>query len=69
MPCSISIPVPSYKKCCPNFRPNSPDAPTPNTTEIYKYVEMFRATGSVVDRTRTRRRHVLTEEKLDEVGC
>jgi len=43
------------------------DAPVSISKTIYKYVEMFRATGSVLGSKRTHRRHVLTEEKLGKM--
>ena len=59
----------SYKKCARKFRRRFPHAPVPNVTTVYKYVKRFRATGSVLDTKRSRRRHVLTVEKLDEIGA
>ena len=44
------------------------DVPFRNRETIYKYVTMFRATDSVLDNKKTRRRHVLTEEKLAKIG-
>jgi len=38
------------------------------TKTIYNYVKSFRATCSIPDNKRTRRQHVLTKEKLDEIG-
>ena len=35
---------------------------------VRKLVNRFRETGSVLDRKSQRTRHVLTEEKLDEIG-
>jgi hypothetical protein len=44
------------------------DVPLPNRETIYKYIEMFRVTGSVLDSKRTHRRHELTEKKTGEDG-
>jgi hypothetical protein len=51
------------------FREKFPDAPGPNMTVIYKYLKRFWATGYTVGKKRKCRRHVLTEEKLDEIGA
>jgi transposase len=36
---------------------------------IYKLVAKFRATGSVLDKKKTKKRHILTEDELDEIGA
>jgi transposase len=36
---------------------------------IYKLVAKFRATGSALDKKENKKRHILTEEKLDEIGA
>jgi transposase len=37
---------------------------------IYKFVAKFRATGSVLDKKKTKKKkHILTEQKLDEIGA
>ena len=40
----------------------------PNPSTIKRQAKRFKETGSVKDRKVNRRRHVLTEEKLDEIG-
>jgi hypothetical protein len=58
----------SYMKCRRKFRRRFPNAPTFITKTIYNYVKSFRATRSIPDSKRTRRKRVLTKEKLDEIG-
>lgn len=49
-----------YEMCCSKFSWNF---------LIYKYVKSFRASGFISYMKRTRRRHGLAEEKLDESGA
>ena len=50
------------------FRDRFPDIRAPHRDTVRKLVNRFRETGSVLDRKPQRTRHVLTEEKLDEIG-
>ena len=50
------------------FRDRFPDIRAPHKNTVRKLVNRFRETGSVLDRKLQRTRHVLTEEKLDEIG-
>ena len=50
------------------FRLKFPGRPVPNPGTIRRQAKRFKETGSVKNRKVNRRRHVLTEETLDEVG-
>ena len=50
------------------FRDRFPDIRAPHRDIVRKLVNRFRETGSVLDRKPQRTRHVLKEEKLDEIG-
>ena len=50
------------------FRVKFPGGPVPNPSIIWRQAERFKETGSVKNRKVNRRRHVLTEETLDEIG-
>ena len=50
------------------FRVKFPGGPVPNPSTIRKQAKRFKETGSVKNRKVNRRRHVLTEETLDEIG-
>jgi hypothetical protein len=41
----------------------------PYKATIYNIVTKLRSTGSVLDKKKSRKRHVLTEEKLDGIGA
>jgi hypothetical protein len=43
--------------------------PIQNMKEIFVYVNRFQSTDSILDSNRTHRKHVLTEENMDEVGA
>ena len=45
-----------------------PGGPVPNPSTIRRQAKIFKETGSVKDRKVNRRRRVLTEETLDEIG-
>ena len=45
-----------------------PGRPVPNPSTIRRQAKRFNETGSVNNRKVNRRRHVLTEETLDEIG-
>ena len=49
------------------FRVKFPGWPVPNPSTITRQAKIFKETGSVKDRKVNRRRHVLTEETLDEI--
>ena len=50
------------------FRVKFPGRPVPNPTKIRRQAKRFKETGSVKNREVNRRRHVLTEDTLDEIG-
>ena len=50
------------------FRVKFPGWPVPNPSTIRRQAKRFKGTGSVKNRKVSRRRHVLTEETLDEIG-
>ena len=50
------------------FRVKFPGGPVPNPSTIWRQAERFKETGSVKNRKVNHRRHVLTEETLDEIG-
>ena len=49
------------------FRVKFPGGPTTNPSTIRRQAKRFKETGSVKNR-KVNRRHVLTEETLDEIG-
>ena len=49
------------------FRVKFPGGPVPNPSTIRRQAKIFKETGSVKNRKVNRRRHVLTEETLDEI--
>ena len=50
------------------FRDRFPYIRAPHRDTVRKLVNIFRETGSVLDRKPQRTRHMLTEENLDELG-
>ena len=50
------------------FRVKFPGGPVPNPSTIRRQAKRFKETGSVKNRKVNRRRHLLTEETLDEIG-
>ena len=50
------------------FRVKFPGRPVPNPSTIRRQAKRFKETGSIKNRKVNRRRHVLTEETLDEIG-
>ena len=50
------------------FRVKFPGGPVPNPSTIRRQAKRFKETGYVKNRKVNRRRHVLTEESLDEIG-
>jgi hypothetical protein len=58
----------SIKKCIEKFSHKYPEFPVPNKKRIYRIVRHVHRTGTVLNTPRKRRRHVLTEEMLDNIG-
>ena len=60
----------SRKSCSETrkFRIKFPGRPVPNPSTIRRLAKRFKETGSIKNRNVNRRRHVLTEETLDEIG-
>ena len=50
------------------FRVKFPGGPVPNPSTIRRQAKIFTETESLKNRKVNRRRHVLTEETLDEIG-
>ena len=50
------------------FRIKFPVRPVPNSSTIRRQAKRFKETGSVKNINVNRRRHVLTEETLDDIG-
>ena len=50
------------------FRVNFPGRPVPNPSTIKRQAKRFKETGSEKNTKVNRRRHVFTEETLDEIG-
>ena len=72
---SVFVDQPSYMKskmsCSKTrrkFRVKFPERPVPNPSTIMRQAERFKEMGPVKNRKVNRRRHVLTEETLDEFG-
>jgi hypothetical protein len=59
----------SWRKCCRKFRRKYPDVAVPCKATIYNMVEKVHKTGSVLDKKKSRKRHILTEEILDKIGA
>ena len=61
----------SWKSCSEircKFREKFPGRPVPNPSTIRSQAKRFKETGSVNNRKVNHRRHVLTDETLDEIG-
>jgi hypothetical protein len=56
----------SWRKCRRKFHRKYPDSTVPCKAMIYNIVTKLRSAGSVLDKKKSRKRHVLTEEKLDD---
>ena len=67
--CNTFLKHASWKICHRKFCKKYPDSKVPCKRTVYRIVEKFRKTGSVLDKKKIRRRFVLTEEKLDEIGA
>ncbi|PSN53166.1 hypothetical protein C0J52_18563 [Blattella germanica] len=50
------------------FKDRFPDINAPHRDTVRKLVNRLRETGSVLDRKLSRTHHVITEEKLNEIG-
>ena len=50
------------------FRVKFPGVPVPNPSTIRRQAKIFKETGSIKNRKVNRRRHVLKEETLYEIG-
>ena len=50
------------------FQVKFPGGPVPNPSTIRRQAKIFKETGSAKNRKVNRRRHVLKEETLDEIG-
>ncbi|KDR16419.1 uncharacterized protein LOC110832618 [Zootermopsis nevadensis] len=59
----------SWKKCVQKFSQKYPGFTLPSKSTIYRIVRQVHRTGTVLDKKRNRRRHVLTEEVLDDIGA
>lgn len=59
----------SWRKCCRKFRRKYPEVTVPCKSTIYKLVKKVHKTGSVLDKKKTRKRRILTEEMLDKIGA
>ena len=63
--------IKSRKKCSETrrkFRVKFQGRPVPNPSKIRRQAKRFKEKGSVKNRKVNRRRHVLAEETLDEIG-
>lgn len=58
-----------WRKCCRRFLRNFPEFPAPSKSMMYRLVSKVRSSGSLLDLKPKRRRRVLTEEKLGEIGA
>ncbi|PSN34329.1 hypothetical protein C0J52_23922, partial [Blattella germanica] len=58
----------SYLKCI-RFIRKFPAVSAPNKSTIHRLVCKVRKTGAFADKKRNRKRTVLTEEKLDDIGA
>jgi hypothetical protein len=59
----------SWKKCVQKFSRKYPGLKLPSKSTIYRIVHKVQRTGTVLDKKRHRKRHVLTEEVLDDIGA
>ena len=60
-----------WKSCSETLRKflvKFPGGPVPNPSTIRKQAKRFKETGSIKNRKVNRRRYVLTEETLDDIG-
>ena len=70
--CIFTIYVYESRKLCSEtrrkFRVKFPGRPVPNPSTIRRQAKIFEETGSVKNRKVNRRRHILKEEILDDIG-
>lgn len=59
----------SWRKCCRKFHRKYPEVTVPCKATIYKMVGKVHKTGSVLDKKKSRKRRILTEEMLDKIGA
>jgi hypothetical protein len=59
----------SARRCRRKFCRKYPGNTVPSTRGIHKLIDKVRSTGSLLDKKPARKRRVLTEEKLDEIGA
>lgn len=67
--CNTFLKYASWQICHRKFCKKYPDSKVPCKRTVYRIVEKFRKTGSVLDKKKVRKRFVLTEEKLHEIGA
>ena len=58
----------SFSETRRKFRVKFPGRPVPNPNTIRRQAKRIKETGSVKNRKVNRRRHLLTEETLDDIG-
>ncbi|XP_069695687.1 uncharacterized protein [Periplaneta americana] len=66
--CSNFLKNKSPAQCRREFQERFPGVDPPNRRTVHKIVHKFKTTGSVLDKKSNRRRHILTEETLDDIG-
>lgn len=57
----------SWRRCCENFHRKYCDSTVPCKTIIYNIVTKLHLTGPVLYKKRSWKRHLMTEEKLDDI--
>jgi hypothetical protein len=57
----------TYAKCRERFIRKYPDSPVPTKSCVSKVIKKWRTTGSVLDKTRHRKKTMLTDEKLEDI--
>jgi hypothetical protein len=65
----ISVQHFQWGKCHRKFCRKYPDSTVPCKASIYNFVTQLPSTGSVLYKNKSRKRHLLTEEKLDVIGA
>ena len=58
----------SYREVVRRFQANYPGVRVPSREAVRLLVNKFRETGSIFDKKRNIKWHVLTEQKLEEIG-
>ncbi|PSN34967.1 hypothetical protein C0J52_24960 [Blattella germanica] len=59
----------SWRKCRRRFQKKFPEVHPPSKHAIYKIAKKFRETGSLLNKKTERKRRVLTEEILNDIGA